>query len=267
VQAESFGVVSDFCFEGADDREDVALLGVLRRSSGDRFVSSVMAEAPGGVRRGTRRGGVRTDRPRDRSTALDAGHAASRAGAPRPHHDPAASDLAPVRGEESESATAVLPPVRSRPMKKKSVLTLLKEDHAKVRKLLEQLDKAQAPGRRDELLEKISQEVEVHTRLEEEIFYPAFHEASRKKEDGKLFHEAIAEHGAVKLILPDLLQTERDSEEFAGKAKVLKDLIEHHAEEEEKELFPRAKALLSDEELQDLGARVEERKQQLMVGV
>ena len=149
----------------------------------------------------------------------------------------------------------------------KNAITLLKEDHAKVKKLLSQLDKAQAPGRRDELLEKIVHEVEVHTRLEEEIFYPAFHEAGRKKDDGKLFHEAIAEHGAVKMIMPDLLQTERDSEEFAGKAKVLKDLIEHHAEEEEKEMFPRAKALLSEEELQELGGRMQERKQQLMVGV
>ena len=149
----------------------------------------------------------------------------------------------------------------------KSAITLLKEDHAKVRKLLAQLDKAQAPGRRDELLEKITHEVEVHTRVEEEIFYPAFNEAGRKKDDAKLFHEALAEHGAVKMLLPDLLQTDRDTAEFAGKAKVLKDLIEHHAEEEEKELFPRAKALLSEAELQELGVRIEERKQQLVIGV
>lgn len=147
-----------------------------------------------------------------------------------------------------------------------NAITILKADHAKVRKLLEQLDKAQGASRRDDLLEKITIEIEVHTQLEEEIFYPAFREASRNKEDGKLYFEAQAEHGAVKLILPDLAQIDRDSDEFAGKAKVLKDLIEHHAEEEEKELFPRAKKLLSKDELEELGTRLEERKQTLLVG-
>jgi hemerythrin-like domain-containing protein len=148
-----------------------------------------------------------------------------------------------------------------------NAITLLKEDHAKVRKLLEQLEKAQAPARRDDLLEKIAHEVEVHTRIEEEIFYPAFKEAGRKKDDAKMFFEAQAEHGAVKFILPDLQQTDRDSEEFAGKAKVLKELIEHHAEEEEKEMFPRAKTLLSADELDDLGVRMEERKRALTAKV
>jgi hemerythrin-like domain-containing protein len=62
-----------------------------------------------------------------------------------------------------------------------------------------------------------------------------------------------------------LQATNRASDEFAGKAKVLKDLIEHHAEEEEDELFPRAKSLFSKEELVDLGARMEERKKALTV--
>lgn len=143
-------------------------------------------------------------------------------------------------------------------------IALLKADHAKVRKLLKQLEKAQAPGRRDDLLEKISKEIEVHTQIEEEVFYPAFKEASRKKDDRKLYFEAQAEHGAVKTLMPKLQETDRGSDEFAGRAKVLKELIEHHAEEEEDELFPRAKALLSKEELQDLGARMEERKHTLM---
>ena len=149
----------------------------------------------------------------------------------------------------------------------KNVITLLKEDHAKVRKLLAQLERAEAPARRDDLLEKIAHEVEVHTRLEEEIFYPAFKEAGRKKDDAKMFFEAQAEHGAVKFVLPDLLQTDRDSEEFAGKAKVLKELIEHHAEEEEQEMFPRARVLLSAEELEELGGRLEARKRELTVEV
>ena len=148
-----------------------------------------------------------------------------------------------------------------------NAITLLKKDHAKVRKLLKQLEKAQAPTRRDTLLEQIAHEVEVHTRIEEEIFYPAFRKAGRKKDDARMFFEARAEHGAVKFVLPDLQQTDRDSEEFAGKAKVLKELIEHHAEEEEEEMFPRAKKLLSAEELDELGVRMEARKRGLVAEV
>ena len=75
-----------------------------------------------------------------------------------------------------------------------NAITLLKADHAKVRKLLEQLERAQGASRRDDLLEKIAMEVEVHTQIEEEIFYPAFREARRTKEDGKLYFEAQTEH-------------------------------------------------------------------------
>ena len=145
-------------------------------------------------------------------------------------------------------------------------IALLKKDHAKVRGLLGQLDKAREAKRRDDLLDKIVQEVEVHTAIEEEIFYPAYEEASRKKEDRKHYFEAQAEHGAVKTLMPELQATDRESDEFAGKAKVLKDLIEHHAEEEEKEMFPRARELLSKDELQELGGRIEARKRTLLEG-
>jgi hemerythrin superfamily protein len=149
--------------------------------------------------------------------------------------------------------------------KQQDATTLLESDHEKVRKLLSQLEKAQQAGRRVQLLAVIAKEVDVHAKIEEEIFYPAFREAARKKEDAKLFFEAAAEHGVVKMVLPDLQQTEPGGAEFAGKAKVLKDLIEHHAEEEEKEMFPRARKLLSLEERRGLGARLATRKSELMV--
>jgi len=150
--------------------------------------------------------------------------------------------------------------------KSPDAVALLKADHAHVSKLLDQLDKAQSASRRDDLLEKISLEVGVHAQIEEEIFYPAFRQAARKKDDRKLFFEAQAEHGVVKFVLPDLQQTDRASDEFAGKAKVLKDIIEHHAEEEEKEMFPQAKALLSKAELQELGWQLAARKEALLAG-
>jgi hemerythrin-like domain-containing protein len=144
---------------------------------------------------------------------------------------------------------------------------MLKDDHALVRDLLEQLEKSTPRGAktRAELLSRIATEPEVHTTIEEEIFYPAFKAAGRKGDDDKLYFEALEEHRAAgDLVLPDLLATDPASDCFGGRAKVLKELIEHHAREEEKDMFPRARTLLSAEQLQLLGERMRERKAFLM---
>lgn len=145
-------------------------------------------------------------------------------------------------------------------------ITLLKKDHEKVRSLLTDLAETttRAHKTRLELLEKISNEIRVHTTIEEEIFYPAFKAAAEKAEDRTMFHEAMEEHRAAgELVLPDLLRTEVQSDQFSGRAKVLKELVEHHADEEEKEMFPRARKLLDKAELEELGARMERRKAEL----
>lgn len=147
-----------------------------------------------------------------------------------------------------------------------TAIDMLKEDHQKVKDLLEQLvgttDRAEKT--RKDLLQKIEQEVAVHSKLEEEIFYPAFREAAGK-EHKKTYHAAVEEHRAVeKLVLPDLKKTDVTSEKFAGRAKVLKELIGHHIEEEEKEMFPEAEKVLDSDTLEALGRQMQERKQQLM---
>ncbi|HUO84847.1 MAG TPA: hemerythrin domain-containing protein [Thermoanaerobaculia bacterium] len=143
--------------------------------------------------------------------------------------------------------------------------TLLKNDHAEVKKLLKKLDETTERGvaTRRELLAKIETELKIHTTIEEEIFYPAFRDAAEKKEDKELFFEATEEHHVVDLVLPELKKTDPSTPTFTAKAKVLKDLIEHHADEEEKEMFPRAKKLMDKDELEMLGERMEQRKQQL----
>lgn len=143
-------------------------------------------------------------------------------------------------------------------------ITLLKNDHDTVRDLLSQLESTRESSarKREELLQQIAEEVRVHTQVEEEIFYPAFQQAAQKKEDAKLYYEALEEHHVVDLVLPEIEEMDPASVEFAAKAKVLKDLIEHHAEEEEKEMFPRAKKLLDKEELRELGQRIEQRKEE-----
>jgi hemerythrin superfamily protein len=148
----------------------------------------------------------------------------------------------------------------------RDAIALLKEDHARVRKLLTQLESsADRGGRRSEqFLNTIEQELKIHTRIEEQIFYPAFRDAAQKKDDKQLYFEAVEEHHVVDMVLPKIKKTRGSSEEFAAKVKVLKDLVDHHAREEEKEMFPRARKLMDREERRELGERLAEAKMSLM---
>lgn len=145
-------------------------------------------------------------------------------------------------------------------------IALLKQDHKAVKALLTELADTtnRALKTRTELLQKIATEIEAHTTIEEEIFYPAFKAAGEKADDGKMFFEALEEHRAAgDLVLPDLLKTDVQSDQFGGRAKVLKELIEHHADEEEKEMFPRARELMDKAQLEQLGERMAQRKAEL----
>ena len=145
-------------------------------------------------------------------------------------------------------------------------IKLLKADHKLVKELLAQLEETseRATKKRATLLREIQVNLKAHTTIEEEIFYPAFKAAGRKDE-AKMYFEALEEHRAAEdLVLPDLLNTDPGSVEFSGRAKVLKELIEHHADEEEKDMFKDAKELLSKEELAELGAQMEARKAEVI---
>lgn len=144
-------------------------------------------------------------------------------------------------------------------------IQLLKDDHETVRKLLEKLTATteRASKTREDLLEKIGEELRIHTAIEEEIFYPAFRDADGSKHP-VMVAEAREEHRAVEeLVLPDLRKTEPTSTEFSGRAKVLKELVEHHADEEEEDMFPRMRKVLGKDELAELGERMQARKREL----
>jgi hemerythrin superfamily protein len=148
-----------------------------------------------------------------------------------------------------------------------NAIELLEQDHRNVRKLLEELSETSEKDekKRNELLDRIEHELTLHTTLEEEIFYPAFREAGeKKKDDQKMYYEAREEHRAVeKLVMPDLKKTKTTTVEFAGRVKVLKELIEHHVEEEEQEMFPEANKLMTKKQLEELGERIQARKKEL----
>jgi hemerythrin-like domain-containing protein len=141
-------------------------------------------------------------------------------------------------------------------------IKLLVADHDKVRELLGQFEKATG-ARREKLRVQIERELKVHTQIEEEIFYPAYLDAAKKKDDATMYYEALHEHHVVDLVLPEVGEGE-NNEDLKAKAKVLKELVEHHADEEEDEMFPRAKQLLSKDELRALGEQMELRKKTLM---
>ncbi|HDS1737358.1 MULTISPECIES: hemerythrin domain-containing protein [Pseudomonas] len=146
-----------------------------------------------------------------------------------------------------------------------NAIELLVNDHKTVKKLLEELSATteRALKKRAELLARLEHELQVHTAIEEDILYPALKQAG-DKEDAKMYYEAKEEHRTVDaLVLPDLLHTQPDTLEFSGRVKVLKELLEHHIEEEESELFPRAKELFDKAMLDKLGQAMQAQKKLL----
>ncbi len=146
-----------------------------------------------------------------------------------------------------------------------NAIDLLKADHERVKGILSQLSESTERGvkKRTELLNKLEMEISIHTRLEEEILYPAYKKAGGKEQD-VMYYEAKEEHRTVdSLVLPDLKHTDPSTPEFAGRVKVVKELLEHHIEEEETEMFPQAKKLLGKAELEELGTQMETLKTQL----
>jgi hemerythrin superfamily protein len=143
-----------------------------------------------------------------------------------------------------------------------NAIDLLKADHERVKAILTQLSESTERGikKRTDLLAKLEMEITIHTKLEEEILYPAFKEAGGKEQD-VMYYEAKEEHRTVdSLVLPDLKQTDPGTPEFSGRVKVVKELLEHHIEEEETEMFPQAIKLLGNTTLNELGQQMEEMK-------
>lgn len=139
-----------------------------------------------------------------------------------------------------------------------NAIDMLIEDHERVKDLLTRLAESteRAVKTRTELLQKLEMEVTIHTELEEQILYPAYKEAGGK-EELKMYYEAKEEHRAVdSLVLPDLKATDPSTVQFSGRVKVCKELLEHHIEEEESEMFPQARELFDKARLEEMGEQM-----------
>jgi hypothetical protein len=133
---------------------------------------------------------------------------------------------------------------------------LLKADHKKVAQLFDQLESARGANKLS-VFKQIKTELELHTHIEEKIFYPALEEP---EETHDLTLEAYEEHDVVKKLLQELGRARTANEEWEAKAKVLRENVEHHVEEEENELFEKAEAALGEEEIEELGQQMEAEK-------
>ena len=137
--------------------------------------------------------------------------------------------------------------------------TLLKTDHKTVAGLMDKIEKTteRAVKTRDELFTQLKSELDLHAEIEEKILYPVLEKA---EETHDISLEAYEEHRIVKQLLGELETEPKDAEEWTAKFTVLKENVEHHVEEEEGEMFKKARKVLSEEEIEELGARLEEAK-------
>ena len=118
-----------------------------------------------------------------------------------------------------------------------NALELLKEDHQKVKKLFEETTKTSDRSRQKELFDKIDTELEIHTHIEETVFYPTIEEQEELKD---MVAEALEEHQQAKMLLNELEGLGADNHDFGSKLQRLMESVEHHVEEEEKEMFPKS---------------------------
>jgi hemerythrin superfamily protein len=139
---------------------------------------------------------------------------------------------------------------------------LLKRQHREVKSLFKTLEGTEGPRERRPLLERIAAALKAHTAIEEEIFYPAVREIGTDKSE-EMVLEAFEEHHVVDLVLAELPELDPEDERFAAKMTVLSELVEHHADEEEKEMFPMAERKLGAERIAELGRQMAARMEEL----
>jgi hemerythrin superfamily protein len=141
-----------------------------------------------------------------------------------------------------------------------NALELLIKDHEKVSELFEQVKATEDQGKKQQLFEQIKEELEIHTHIEETIFYPALQQKGNQ-ELTEIVLEGIEEHHQAKIFLREISSLSDDSEKFDAKLKVLMEDVEHHVDEEENEMFSLVEEVMEESELEELGKALEAEKQ------
>ncbi len=142
---------------------------------------------------------------------------------------------------------------------------LLTKDHDEVRDLFKRYEASERAAEKAQIARTVCEELTIHAHIEEEIFYPALERAGQR-DAVKMVRESVEEHKIVKTLVGELEgMTPRDPR-FEAKFTVLREAVEHHAGEEEDDLFPDAKRDLGKDRLRELGARMQDRKEELKSG-
>jgi hemerythrin superfamily protein len=163
-----------------------------------------------------------------------------------------------TRGKRASSSRSSRSAGSSR---QQDAIALLKADHREVEELFEQFDSTRSDSRKQALAEKICQALKVHTMIEEEIFYPAFYEAT---EDKEIHHEAEVEHEGAKKLIAEIEASGPEDDYFDAKVSVLSEMIKHHVKEEESSDGMFGEARKSGMDLKALGEQLAQRKSELM---
>lgn len=139
-----------------------------------------------------------------------------------------------------------------------NAVQMIRKDHRKVEGLFKKFEQAKKNDAKKRIADQVIQELEVHTELEEEIFYPA---AQKELGDKEMIEEANKEHRQAKEIIQELMMMNGEDEQLEEKFSELVECIKHHVEEEEGEMLPKAEE--SEMDLAEIGEQMSERKQEL----
>jgi len=139
-------------------------------------------------------------------------------------------------------------------------ISLLKADHRQVEEWFSEFEGARSASKKQQLASRICEALTVHTTIEEEIFYPAFLQAT---EDKDIHHEAVVEHDGAKKLIAQIQSMSPEDDYFDAKVTVLSEMIKHHVKEEEKPGGMFAEAKKSDMDLAALGEDLLARKREL----
>lgn len=142
----------------------------------------------------------------------------------------------------------------------RDIFAILKRDHREVMDLFKKAERADDPEVRGEVFEQLRIELEAHSEAEKEVLYSRLLDEELTRSN---VLEAEQEHHVVSTLLRELGRMKPDSERFAAKLHVLREMFRHHVDEEENDLFPKAKQVVEGNELKQMADRFEARKQAL----
>lgn len=141
-------------------------------------------------------------------------------------------------------------------------VAMLVADHRYMELLFEQYQHARSSQRKQQLVHDICRELSAHLQIEEEVFFPALQQALDSQPNRALIIEAEVEHDSFRHLMTQIADRPAEGEVFDAQVKVLAEYVEHHVNEEQRDIFPKAR--MAGLDLKALGQRMAQRKAELL---